>query len=904
MIDIRLYKGEENGIVIEKDSEGSMFSSQYARAKDVISEMVSASKEALKDAPSDSSVSMTPNIVAFCGDRGEGKTSCMESVVLQLRDNDNCSIDFLDTIDPAFFDNDHNVVEIMLGMLYKEFVKYRELEKEKYSKEGINEHQEKYQEAIDHQKGVSRVFQYARSALRYMYEENEQKYDALEELSNMKAGISLHEKVEELMRTYLKWRKKDALVIRVDDTDLNIKGAYEMLEKIRIFLNNPYCIILMSTKLEQLQKVVADGLSASVRSTAGFPLQTMALRYIIKVIPIGRQIHMPKVYDICDLPLTIYKKRGDTEGEKFPSVKDAVVRMIFTKTRFLFYNSHGSVSAIIPNNLRSFRHLVGMLYAMPYFDSREESQDNMSQFIHYFYQTWTEQLNEENRSFAMMLIGVQDIISLNKIVIAELQKYLTEEQKEQVNRQDILNSNVANYNVSVGDVFYLLDVMDKTNTDSQLLMLTFFIRSFYSIKLYEAYDKMTANIDHPRQMGEDDGVGEIYRTDQLFKNTSVMHRLVNGSMFTYLPGELLPTMSNGGQARDFKVVDGERVNKLFASVRNALVHGKDYKNEKSEDLFRKEFRMAEFLALTIRRSVTTDQLDTFYKRDRDESMPYHMMPFTQYSTYYVFDALMPFVTLMDVAAAYGRISQIPGGEMYKYALNNEWSLLRKMMDAVREKELEEGIWPKDRLVESYAKEDYIFPKHRMASNISIRNGEVLSAVFEGIKSRRYKTFMNSKNTTVLGTFYRDCYNSEMKTYNRNATKKAYTIRFSCLKAIGDWLMNLREEELNEFLVLPDRKAKRSAARKGNSNKRQQERNIKWAQDRFAKLNLDSTRYYTRDDVRNMMSNSYPKDLANIPETEWTKTFKSNRPMKVDTIYERLALFKKLLNEELKSEPLF
>ena len=230
----------------------------------------------------------------------------------------------------------------------------------------------------------------------------------------------------------------------------------------------------MSTKLEQLQKVVADGLAAQVKNMNSFPLQTMAMRYIIKVMPIGRQIHMPKVYSLCDEPLILCKSRNEgVDRLEFPSVKDAVVRMIFNKTRFLFYNSRGSVSMIIPNNLRSFRHLVGMLTSQPEFISREDSRGNMEHFIHYFYQTWTEQLDDEKRSFVESLILVQDIISLNKIVIKKLEEYLTDEQKALVNQQDILNSNVANYNVSLGDVFYVLDVMDRSNTDSQLLLFSF-----------------------------------------------------------------------------------------------------------------------------------------------------------------------------------------------------------------------------------------------------------------------------------------------------------------------------------------------------------------------------------------------------------------------------------------------
>lgn len=892
-----LYSGEENGIVVEESAKDSIFADQYTRAHFIVDEMVKKAVQFqnIPVASRQKTIGSTPNIVAFCGDRGEGKTSCMESVIRQLKSGRSSELVFMDTIDPAFFDNEHNIVEILLGLLFRDFQQRRDQQrKDKEMELGRSLQKEEEVEFREKQKTMSRYFQDARQCLREMYEDRDVPFDALDKLTNMVQGISLHEKIEVLIENYLVYCEgKKALVICIDDTDLNMKGAYEMLEKIRIYLNNPFCVILMSTKLEQLQKVVADGLGTQVKNTAGFPLQTMAMRYIIKVIPIGRQIHMPKVYSLCDEKLTLCSGRSaDGIRQEYPSVKDAVVRMIFNKTRFLFYNSRGSVSLIIPNNLRSFRHLVGMLYNMEEFGSRDDSRGNMEHFIHYFYQTWTEQLDDDKRRFIEALVLVQDIISLNKIVVNELARYLTEEQKTVVNRQDILNSNVANYNVSLGDVFYVLDVMDRSNTDSQLLMFTFFIRSFYSIKLYETYDKLTDNIKTPI-VEREDGVGEIYRTDQLFKKTSLIHRLLNGSYFTYLPKDILPSIGNTDQARDYKVLEGKTINGLVRNASKKISAYLRHKSNGSQDAEDKAIQMLEYLSLTLRKYVSTSELETFYRKDKDISMPTHLAPFTSSCNYYVFDALLPFVNIIDIEAAYNRFSGIPENALFRYALDHEWSLLRRMMRAVKNKEIEEKIWDAKAEAKSVDDGSYKYHRLRLASNITIRNGEVLSAVFEGIKSRRFVTYSSSKNNVIMGEFYDKIMNSQMHTYPKSSTEPAYTIKFSSLGAIGDWLKGIDEDYFNGYFVFINPKVVQAT---GNKKQRTEKYNqdVLWAKSHFEGLDLEEDKRYNRDDVAQLLvDKGYKEEYSKVPKAYWDNAFKTAAPMKPGTIMTKLASLRML-----------
>lgn len=889
---IKLYKGEEHGVVVEaKGFDESMFYAQYNKANNILKDMMNRNSEIIRQ--KEKTITMTPNIIAFCGDRGEGKTSCMESFTQMIKIDASQSLAFMDLIDPAFFDNDHNVVELILGLLYKNFVE-TEKDNEDHKEEWENEKLEKKTSLA---RELSSLFQRARLCLRNMAEGKERMFDPLEQLSVMMSGMSLHERIEELFAKYLEWcENKDCLIIRIDDIDLNMEGAYEMLEDLRIYLNNPRCIILMSAKIDQLQKVVAEGLTKQMKAPEKFDTNAMALRYIIKVIPIGRQVNMPKVYDVCNKKLEIYNSRADKDPKKYLSVKDAVVRMIFIKTRYLFYNSKGSVSLIIPNNLRSLRHLIGMLDMMPDFESRDTSSENMQTFTNYLFHTWTEQLEKEHRLFAARLVGEQNLIELNKIVVNYLAQYISDEKKQE-DYKDIVNPSVANYNVSVGDVMAVLDFLDRITTEQTLKMLLFFVRSFYSIKLFEVYDVLTDEVRNPKDIKEN--VGEIYRSDQLFKQTSLLQRIVNGAYFAYMPGDLLPRMSDGKQARDFKVIDGKKLNELIREVDKGIKN--TYKNDVYPPLaFIQKFKLAEYFALCVRRFVASDQTDNFYRKDKDDAIPFHLTSFSGQNFYYVFDALMPFVTVTDVKAAYNRFTRIDEGKWYEFALHHEWSLLRQMMDHVRKKEINEGFkeW-QGKTVEDFRGEDFRYPICRLLSNGAIRNAEVHSAVFEGIKSRRFANY-GSGNRNALYKFYLDIVNSRMSTYEKEANKEnSYVIKFSFLEAFADMLNEVSDADFDAIFVAPLQENKKSNYNpKGVTDpvllKINVNQNIMWARKTFTKLDYKDDDIYLGAVVKMDLKEKCPEWYEKLASEAWNKMFYDKRQHRGDTVFRKLGEMRHLL----------
>ena len=143
---IVFVEGDEDKVVVEKGEYAtSLFSSQYTAAFGVLKRLV--------EIPDDEDCCPgqgNSRIIAFCGDRGAGKTSCMMSVRYAIehccRREDNESdreksereeiqkylssydlkseqldFDILKPIDPSFFDESHNILELVLGQMYLRF---------------------------------------------------------------------------------------------------------------------------------------------------------------------------------------------------------------------------------------------------------------------------------------------------------------------------------------------------------------------------------------------------------------------------------------------------------------------------------------------------------------------------------------------------------------------------------------------------------------------------------------------------------------------------------------------------------------------------------------------------------------------------------------------------------------
>lgn len=779
---IVFYNGEETGYVVERNNfNKSFFVEQYAAALKLFKNIYC-------------SKGPVSNIIAFCGDRGEGKTSCMRSFMkLLCQDSElnnfdknlpfNASkIELLDVVDPAFFDKKHNLIELVLGQMYGRLTR-KSLNDEEYSSE-LNKKQKLYNN-----------FQKAKMCLAHLEKEKKELYDPLEELEALSAGINLQQCLGTLFEEYLKFQGKEKLVLAIDDLDLNMTEGYRMAEQIRKYLNQQSCILLIGLNIGQLTEVIKNSIAKEldVREWEYEDLPTMAMKYVMKLFPYGNRVLMPSINDLCEVKLQICN-RGDAlkDLSSLNSVKDEVTRLIFRKTRYLFYNEKGKVSPIVPRNLRSLRLLLGMLLQMEDFKDNTSHAANKRVFKSYFFGEWIKCLAEEDQKFVKGLIDYRDLGGINKYVLMHFEQD-TLLSKFTVNWEDF-----SEYDVSLGQVLNILSYIYNRSTDNDKKMLVFFVRSFYSMKLYELYDVIseTPNGIYPLVSSDDE---EVVKVDTLFRNVNQLQKLLNGNYFRYAQNDFLAPRKDG-RARDLHAINGKELNESLKDVCTQLARYKDAifsDDDNSTEAvnwrcFKKKFRECEFFILSTLRSLTSkDKEDvTKFFYSPESSLPAYMTDYNSNMGFYLFDVMALFYNIVNIKYSYKRFAEV--GDIYDYALNHEWSLLRSMMSAAYvykgRPALKDG--------ENYTD----VAMHCLISDAVIRNADVHSSIVETMQTNRLKIKETGSTIGLLEKAYNSLTKIGMKTYFYSEGK-AHEIHFSFLNAIVEFLKETTDNDFEKVFYV-------------------------------------------------------------------------------------------------------
>lgn len=760
---LEFIDGQENLVIKENADkrETSLFKVQYTLA-DKMLETISGDSDEHKECRKYN------NIIAFCGDRGTGKTSCMMSFRSQLQDATKDKYErkkvgktadeikqlkkdyvFLDAIDPSFFDETHNILELVLGNMYR-------------SIESENDGSEDFNKLVVEFNKVMRYLKYLSSP-----HEKERFYDALQELESLSAGLSLQEKIKDLFAQYLDLMGGKLLVITIDDLDLNIKGAYTMSEHIRKYLTNEYCIILLSVKIDQLVEAIQLNITKdnSISEAEG---HNMASKYVTKLLPIGNRVNMPELEEYCNYELD-YKIKGETVS--YHSVKESITHVIFWKTGYLFYNSKGRSSYIVPRNLRSLRQLLHLLSSLPEHDKDDPQSLHDSQIIfkNYFFRTWTQQLTEKYSNVVNMILANDNNLTFNKTVVSQLATISDFSKNEEL--LDIVNPSNYAYNVSMGDVMNVLEYLSQDESNHQLQLLVFFVRSLCSMKLYEAYDLITENMatEHYPKKPEDDKA-EIYSTDALFDRANALQRLVNGQYFNFEKIPVIAPQSGSKYSRGFLPIDGEELGKKLSAF--AI-------KENIDDNDKKIFKAIEFFILTTSRYQRMHQTFSAITKVRTLSEPEHLMDFTAQTKNLIFDVVSIFYNVLNLQVTYNKFNeyfkkgQHQNETLYDYAISEDWTLLYQMVSGE---------------IRGY-EEDHL---HGFLSDAVLRNAEVIAAVTELIRSNRYK-IRGDNSRDYIKNFYSAISSTDMRTYQVRKGEDSYKIKFHFLTHVQSLLSEISEE---------------------------------------------------------------------------------------------------------------
>lgn len=340
---IAININDEYKIKIETGNEfkGSIFEEVYYNASNILCDIIFQFK-------SNSEYDSYNNIIAFTGERGKGKSSSMISfrdAILNYDDKNKHASFFNSTehemirlhnfaeigiIDPSLFRGNESLFEIVVAKMFSKFQEIIKKERDNISD--------------DERREIIKLFQQVFDNLKIINSDKKDIYnlDSLEALSNLAYSSNLRKCFGDLVDKYLNVieDKNSFLIVSIDDFDLNISKAYEMLEDIRHFLIQKRIILLVACKIEQLKDSITNEIvkeykyklnlqqkntvnaSTSIDETMGGfnrnkknyssdftissdfilnEISNKSEKYIEKLIPFNHQIFIPGLTDFCDI---------------------------------------------------------------------------------------------------------------------------------------------------------------------------------------------------------------------------------------------------------------------------------------------------------------------------------------------------------------------------------------------------------------------------------------------------------------------------------------------------------------------------------------------------------------------------------------------------------------------------
>ncbi|MBN2921593.1 MAG: hypothetical protein JTJ28_18550 [Lactobacillus sp.] len=414
---LTVIKGQEFKLSLkDKIEENDIFYNQYLEAAAMLEDIVASDES---DKLADWMKTETENnIIAFCGERGEGKSSAMftfinavfnkevrknSTVFAQCENVKNTIFSEPIVIDPSAFDNVHNVLDIIIASLYRKFSDKYDASSEQFDnyrrEKLLNEFQKVY-------KDISLINDPAK-----MLEEEYDYEGSIEKISKMGESLRLRLDLSNLVKLYLDYMMSETaytgciskkLLIAIDDLDMCNANAYKMAEQIRKYLIIPDIVIVMALKVEQLQLCVQEENFKNYSNVlknqgkiegAMIDVEDMAERYIAKLIPKSRRIYLPNVRYIENAKIS-YQKRNEEiiyVDKMTDSLNASLLDLIYMKTGMRFLLNEEKLNWLQPDNLRDAVNLIVLLGDMKVPENDSEYSENIEKFTEYYVKEWIPQ---------------------------------------------------------------------------------------------------------------------------------------------------------------------------------------------------------------------------------------------------------------------------------------------------------------------------------------------------------------------------------------------------------------------------------------------------------------------------------------------------------------------------------
>lgn len=619
------------------------FHRQYSLAIKLVARYLDEEKKAPKESLFESYTDRNNNLFAFVGDRGTGKTSCMLSVANSLINKeehafkqeaiDNSDFFTIGLLDPSYFDSEHDILMLFVAKLFSMFTE----EANKFDLDG-DKHDDKSKLLKDFaatQKHIHSLLQKA----------NNIDGDEFEQLTSYAVALDLKKDIFRLIDDYRKLidKPKAIMLLMVDDIDLNTAEASKMAELLRKYFVHPHTIVFISVKLDQLSYIKKLDLTKEFERIVGHGIEyqeidEMAERYLSKFMPQEHRIFLPTPDLYFDNELTIIV--GD-KTRSFCSVKQAIPELIYWKTRYLFYNFDGEANFIVPRNLRDFRQLLKVLVEMDgSLDCFEPDmtlavkERNRMVFQNYLYEDWlVNNLDNETVRLVKHVVNAEGANQLNNAILQVLKekfaKDIDDAKVEEI--KYIISANNKSFNISIGDIIGLLDLLSTKKVGVADKKLIFILSTVLSMRLYTFEQEMRKE-DSLRASDE-----EV--SPQRYKDDSENYfKLIGGRLINTKIMELLPRKNNNSSSRSNRIIERKAVEALL----------KQYVNGETND-----YRAFELFMLCTFRSTSSRQ-ETYRAENRIVHSDF------QGGRDFVFEIGSLFNNILDLDNCYQRFAALGG----------------------------------------------------------------------------------------------------------------------------------------------------------------------------------------------------------------------------------------------------
>lgn len=430
------------------------------------------------------------NRILFTGQRGCGKTSVMRSLADYLsksnpkptlvdKDGNEVPTDFmfccLPMVDPSHFDNNNNILLTVITSMFSEAKKKMNKDKDggdTDKREGLLKQFEKVFKSLDSIK--SELTSYT-----------------LESLNRKSDAEDLKDKMKDLVDKYLIFQgcgDESRLVLLIDDIDMSVSYAPEMLEQLRKYLELDNLIILMSANLGQLSNEMREKYSSAFQYTLkdsnqalSIDVEDLATKYLLKLFPTSRRINVERHVDqLLKTDLFVEgwnekkERNNNTASEDKGNFQKVILSLIWSKTRLLFIpkDPENTLHPIIPTNLRDLAQFLDMLTSLKKVEPRnnnlfkefgayEECQKNLQVFKRYVMNTWIPNHLSVEEELVFKNIPT-DITEINKHLINAINVRGTNHKTRLMSREvslDMIERNAEDINID-RDIYTMVSPND------------------------------------------------------------------------------------------------------------------------------------------------------------------------------------------------------------------------------------------------------------------------------------------------------------------------------------------------------------------------------------------------------------------------------------------------------------